>query len=267
MENTRSAVEPNSRSTRTACFETASIERSSGVFLSSASPVQLTKAVGITSVTLLPLTCSHGGTRRIPRRVAAGLERRPHAAGREARGVGLALDQLLAAELGDRRAVASRREKRVVLLGRDAGHRLEPVGVVRGAVLDGPVLQRGGDGVSRRLVERLSAGDRGAQGTIGRLRQPLLLHLVVEDEAAEHVGGSDGRRSRRAVDQRPVTNALGGFGQCCRSHVAIRPFSVWLLALKRPMTPDLGLRGEGRAERAEARIMSCFPAFRNASRE
>jgi hypothetical protein len=61
VENTRSADDPNSLSTRTACFDTASIERSSGVFLSSASPVQLTKAVGITSVTLLPLTCSHGG--------------------------------------------------------------------------------------------------------------------------------------------------------------------------------------------------------------
>src|SRR6266850_6415880 len=61
VAKTRSAVEPNSFSTRTACFDTASIERSSGVFLSSASPVQLTNAVGITNVTLLPLTCSHGG--------------------------------------------------------------------------------------------------------------------------------------------------------------------------------------------------------------
>src|SRR3954470_10141783 len=61
VEKTRSAVEPNSLSTRTACFETASIERRSGVFLSSASPVQLTNAVGMTSVALLPLICSHGG--------------------------------------------------------------------------------------------------------------------------------------------------------------------------------------------------------------
>ena len=61
VENTRSAVEPNSFSTRTACFDTASIERSNGVFLSSASPVQLTNAVGMTSVTLLPLVSSHGG--------------------------------------------------------------------------------------------------------------------------------------------------------------------------------------------------------------
>ena len=43
--------------------------------------------------------------RRIPRRVAARLERGAHAARREARRIGLALDQLLAAELGDRRAV------------------------------------------------------------------------------------------------------------------------------------------------------------------
>src|SRR5919206_154474 len=58
---TRSAVEPNSFSTRTACLESASIERSSGVFLSSASPVQLTNAVGITSVVAPPLFSSHGG--------------------------------------------------------------------------------------------------------------------------------------------------------------------------------------------------------------
>ena len=58
---TRSAVEPNSFRMRTACFDNASIERSSGVFLSSASPVQLTNAVGITSVVELPLLSSHGG--------------------------------------------------------------------------------------------------------------------------------------------------------------------------------------------------------------
>src|SRR5438067_13583101 len=58
---TRSAVEPNSFSTRTACFDSASIDRRSGVFLSSASPVQLTNAVGMTSVTEWPLLSSHGG--------------------------------------------------------------------------------------------------------------------------------------------------------------------------------------------------------------
>src|SRR5262249_16980406 len=58
---TRSAVEPKSLRTRTACLDSASIERRSGVFLSSASPVQLTNAVGITSVTELPLLRSQGG--------------------------------------------------------------------------------------------------------------------------------------------------------------------------------------------------------------
>ncbi len=55
------AVEPKSFNTRTACFESASIERKRGVFLSSASPVQLRNAVGITSVTDLPVFSSHGG--------------------------------------------------------------------------------------------------------------------------------------------------------------------------------------------------------------
>src|SRR5690606_9309788 len=70
-------------------------------------------------------------TRRVPRRVAARFERAAHAARRKARRIGLALDQFLAAELGDgATALGRRREKRVVLLGRDAGHRLEPVRVV-----------------------------------------------------------------------------------------------------------------------------------------
>ena len=46
---------------RTACFESASIERRSGVFLSSASPVQLTNAVGMTSVVPFGVTSSQGG--------------------------------------------------------------------------------------------------------------------------------------------------------------------------------------------------------------
>ena len=51
-------------------------------------------------------------------------------------------------------------EKRVVLLGGDAGHRLEPVRVVGRAVLDGPVLQRAGDGVGDRRIERFAVRDR-----------------------------------------------------------------------------------------------------------
>src|SRR5688500_2072195 len=46
---------------RTACLDSDSIDRSSGVFLSSDSPVQLTNAVGITSVVPFCEVSSHGG--------------------------------------------------------------------------------------------------------------------------------------------------------------------------------------------------------------
>ena len=58
---TRCARDPNSFRMRTACLESASIERSSGVLVSSASPVQLTNAVGITSVVPFGVTRSQGG--------------------------------------------------------------------------------------------------------------------------------------------------------------------------------------------------------------
>ena len=170
---------------RTACFESDSIERSSGVFLSSASPVQLTNAVGMTSVVAAAGLEQPGRAGRIPRRVAARLEGRAHAAGREARGVGLAADQFLAAELRDRAAVGRRREKRVVLLGGDAGERLEPVRVVRGAVLDRPVLQRAGDDVGDVRLDRLTVRDGAAQRAIDVLRQPGALDFLVERERTE----------------------------------------------------------------------------------
>ena len=127
---------------------------------------------------------------RIPRRIAARLEGGAHAAGREARGVGLALHELLAGELGDRLAVGGRDEKRIVLLGGDAGQRLEPVRVVRRAVLHRPVLQRGGHRVGHGRIEGFALRDGAAQRVIGGLRQALLLFRVVEHQAAEHVSAA-----------------------------------------------------------------------------
>ena len=185
---TRCAFDPNSFRMRTACFESASIERSSGVFLSSASPVQLTNAVGMTSVAPLPVIEQPGRAGRVPRGVAARFEGGAHAARREARGIGLAADQFLAAELRDRAAVGRRRQKRVVLLGGDAGHRLEPVRVVRGAVLDGPVLQRAGDDVGDVRLDRLAVRDGAAQRAVHVLRQPGALDFFVERERSEFFG-------------------------------------------------------------------------------
>ena len=133
-----------------------------------------------------------GRAGRVPRGVAARLERAAHAAGREARRVGLALDQFLAGELRDRAALGRGREKRVVLLGGDAGQRLEPVRVVRGAVFDRPVLDRRGDGVGDRGIELFTVRDGAAQGFVRGLRKTGPLHLVVEHEAPENLCGPGG---------------------------------------------------------------------------
>ena len=164
---------------------------------------------------------------RIPRRVAARLEGRAHAARRETRRVGLALDQLLARELEDRLAVAGRGQKRVVLLGGDAGERLEPVRVVRRAVLDRPVLHRARHFVGDRQIERFAVGDGAAQGLIHRLRQPRLLHLVVEHQTPERSvsARTDPVRGHRARfprflrrGNRPVADGADRFAEHCRTH-------------------------------------------------
>ena len=104
----------------------------------------------------------------------------------------------------DRFAVAGRREKRVVLLGGDAGQRLEPVRVVRRAVLDRPLLHRGRDRVGDRDVERLAVRHRAAQRVINRLGETRLLDFVVEHEAAERFG----RRARARGSFASVTDQL-----------------------------------------------------------
>ena len=114
-----------------------------------------------------------GGAGRVPGGVAAGFEGGAEAAGGKAAGIGLALDQFLAAEFGQRAPMPSGREEAVVLLGGDAGHRLEQVGVVGGALLDRPVLHGGGDGVGDRGIERRALLDRLLQGLEDGLGQPL----------------------------------------------------------------------------------------------
>ena len=104
---------------------------------------------------------------------------------RERGRVRLALDELLAGELGDRVAVAGRAVERVVLLGGGAGQRLEPVRVVGRAALHRPLAHRRGDGVGERGLERLALGDR---------RLELAEHAP---SAAAGAGRRPRRRSRR----------------------------------------------------------------------
>jgi hypothetical protein len=127
------------------------------------------------------------GFSRIPRRVAARLERGADAAGRERRCVRLALNQLGALELRDRRPVALGLEERVVLLRRQAGQRLEHVGEVRRTLLERPLLHRLGDLVGELGVQGLPRFQNALQLAIGVTREPILLDLLREHVGAERV--------------------------------------------------------------------------------
>ena len=161
-----------------------------------------------------------GRAGRVPRGVAAGLEGRADAAGREAGGVRLALDELLARELGDRRPVAHRRVEGVVLLGRGAGQRLEPVREVRRAVLERPLLHRERDGVRQRGVDRLAASEGRLQALEDVLGQALALLVDGEDVGAEHLvaGGGQVDGAHGAAVRAPLRRAevlLAGPGHGC----------------------------------------------------
>ena len=125
----------------------------------------------------------------VPGGVAAGFKRGAQAAGGEAGGVGLALDQELAAEFGDGAALAVGHEEGVVLLCGHAGERVEHVGEVGGALLDGPVLHGVGHHVGDGGVKLCAQFDGLGQGLVHGLGQAFLHHLVAEDIGPEDVGG------------------------------------------------------------------------------
>ena len=122
---------------------------------------------------------------RIPGGVASGLKRGAQAAGRERGGVRLALDELLAGELHDDRAVGAGRDERVVLLGGDAGHRLEPVGEVGHALFNRPVLHRIGDHAGDLRIQRRALANGALERLVYVLGQPFLHNRLVENHAAE----------------------------------------------------------------------------------
>ena len=135
----------------------------------------------------------------VPAGVAAGLERAAQAARREAGRVRLALDQGLARELGQRLTVGHRLEEAVVLLGGQPGHRVEDVRVVGGALLQGPVLHRGRDGVGDRRVQLGALFDRRDDRLVHRLRQACLHLGLGEDVGAEDLAR---RLARDEADRR-----------------------------------------------------------------
>ena len=134
------------------------------------------------------LVLDEGRARGVPGCVAAGLEGGAQAAAREGGGVRLALDELLAREGHEDRAVVDGREEAVVLLGRDARERLEPVREVRGALLERPLLHRVRDLVGDVKIERLAVVDDLAKFLVRWLGEPLLHHGVREEQAAVLLG-------------------------------------------------------------------------------
>ncbi|MFT3684869.1 MAG: hypothetical protein QM783_08065 [Phycisphaerales bacterium] len=101
-------------------------------------------------------------------------------------------------------------DERVVLLGRQAGERLEPVGVVRCAAVDRPVLHRGGHHVGELGVELLAVLDGPHEALEGLLGETLAHGALGEDVLAVELLKALALRPRLAV-------RLGGFapgGRC-----------------------------------------------------
>ena len=170
--------------------------------------------------------------RGIPRRVAARLERGAQAAGGEAGRVGLARDELLAGEAHDGAAVAHRVEEAVVLLGRDAGERLEPVREVRGALLDGPFLHGMRYDVGHLYLQRLALLHGFEQALVRRRGQTLLHRVLVEHHRAVRIRNSCHRAFAPHLAGPVSTGAVAprarGFDRRIRYHAsqAKRTFSI-----------------------------------------
>ena len=88
--------------------------------------------------------CVRGG---VPGGVASGFKGCAQAAGGEAGSIRLALDQFFAGKVHDHAAVGGRGDKAVMLLGGDAGQRLEPVGKMGSTVGDSPILHGSGNSI------------------------------------------------------------------------------------------------------------------------
>ena len=134
----------------------------------------------------------------VPGGVAPGLEGGPQAAGGEGGGVGLAPDQLLAGELQQNLAAGGGGDEAVVLLCGVAGHRLEPVGEMGGAPLNGPVLHGVGNVVGDGQIQSgliFNALLPGAEGIGGEV---LPHRVLVEDHASKQLGEICGFRFHRA---------------------------------------------------------------------
>ena len=124
----------------------------------------------------------------VPSGVAAGLKGGPQAAGGEGGGVRLTPHQVLAGKFQDHPAALGRGDKAVMLFCSEAGHRLEPVGIVGAAPLHRPGLHGPGNLVGGSQFQRCSIGDAALPRLIAGAGQPLLHGFLIEYSAAEQFG-------------------------------------------------------------------------------
>ena len=133
------------------------------------------------------LILDKGEGRGIPGRVAPRLEGGAQTAGGEAGRVRLALDQLLAGELHKHAAVRRGGDKAVVLLGGDAGQRLEPMGKMGRSMLDGPILHGLCHGVGHLAVQPAALVNGLFQRQIDVMGESRFHHAVIKYQCAEDV--------------------------------------------------------------------------------
>ena len=124
----------------------------------------------------------------VPGGVAPGLEGRSEASGGEGGGVRLPPDQLLAGKLHEHPAGALGCNEAVVLFSGNAGHRLEPVGIVGSAPVHGPVFHLGGHLVGGFQGEGSPLLHTFFPRSVAGIGQALLHNLLIEDHAAKLAG-------------------------------------------------------------------------------
>ena len=208
------------------------------------------------------LVLDEGGAHGIPDGVAAGLKGRAQAARREARRVGLALDELLAGEVHQDGAVLARVDEAVMLLGGDARQRLEPVREVRGTVLERPVLHRVGHLVGDVDVERLALLDDLHEFLVRRLRQTLLHVCIGKEQAPVLLRDFVGAHCCPSLVVRTYPN-------CLKNTLALFPRSEWYVALRMRANIDMPahtLRGEETPNRKKNQAPATLPTPTRAAR-
>ena len=119
--------------------------------------------------------------RRVPRRIAASLERVAQATVGETGGIRFLLHQELAAKFFNHTAVAIVLDEGIVLFGGAVGQGLEPVRVMRYTLFQRPHPHTRSHEVGYFAVDRRAAVDGLGKGLVGLLGEILLHRLPVKN--------------------------------------------------------------------------------------